>query len=73
VPWCAAQDQLERIQCEWRVDLAQSELRMTKWMFTTAIGTISVALLIAVPALHGAAGLLVLAGTAVQMYAVARM
>jgi len=46
---------------------------MTKWMFTTAIGTISVALLIAVPALHGAAGLLVLAGTAVQMYAVARM
>lgn len=73
MPRSATQQQLQRIQCEWRADLAQSELRMTKWMFTTAIGTISVALLIAVPALHGAAGLLLLAGTAVQMYALARM
>ena len=69
----AAQWELERVQCEWRSDLAQSELRMTKWMVTTAMATITVALLVAIPALDGAAGLLFLAGTALQIYAVARM
>jgi len=46
---------------------------MTKWMVTTAMATITVALLVAIPALDGAAGLLFLAGTALQIYAVARM
>ncbi len=69
----AAQQELQWIQWEWRADLAQAELRMTKWMVTMAIGTISIGLLIAVPTLRGAAGLLFLAGTALQMYAVARM
>jgi hypothetical protein len=69
----AAQQEWQWIQWEWRADLAQAELRMTKWMVTIAIGTISIGLLIAVPALHGAAGLLFLAGTAVQMYAIAQM
>jgi len=69
----AAQWELERLQSEWRGDLAQLELRMTKWMVTTAMGSIAVALLVAVPALHGAAGLLLLAGAALQIYAVARM
>jgi hypothetical protein len=69
----AAQQEWQWIQWEWRADLVQTELRMTKWMVTIAIGTISIGLLIAVPALHGAAGLLFLTGTAVQMYAIAQM
>ena len=68
-----AQQEPQRIQSEWRVDLAHAELRMTKAMVTIAMGTISLGLFIAVPALHGAAGLLFLAGTAVQMYAIAQM
>ena len=68
-----AQQEPQRIQCESRADLAHAELRMTKGMVTIAMGTISLGLVIAVPALHGAAGLLFLAGTAVQMYAIAQM
>jgi hypothetical protein len=46
---------------------------MTKWMFITAIGVVSVILFAAMPPLHGIGGLLFIVGSAGQMYAVARM
>lgn len=67
------EQQMEQMRCEWRANLAQAELRMTKWMFITAIGTAAVVLLAAMPPVHGAGGVLFLAGSAVQMFAVARM
>jgi hypothetical protein len=73
VPGNLTEPQLEQIRRELRALIVESELRMTKWMFITAIGTVAVALLAAVPALEGARALLFVAGTAIQMYAVWRM
>ena len=73
VPSIVTEPDLQRIRYEWRAEIAQSELRMTKWMFITAIGVVSVILFAAMPPLHGIGGLLFIVGSAGQMYAVARM
>ena len=56
-----------------RAELAEVELRMTKWAFICAIATVALAVLFALPTLSGAALAVLLAGTAGQMYAVWRM
>ena len=66
------QTNAETLRAQFELKLAETELRMTKFTFASAIGVFALCALLVLP-FSPLAGALFVAGSAVQMYAVSQI